>query len=94
VHGAGGEGVGLGAAAELLVCGAEAADERVAAAPGLAQRARAGRRRALGLAEVCAGAALAGLEAGPPPAGGWGTGDFREEGTSAACAWRLERGGF
>jgi hypothetical protein len=50
-HGAGGEGVGLGRVAALLVRGAQAADERVEGAPGLVQRARARRRRA-GLAEV------------------------------------------
>jgi hypothetical protein len=40
-----GKGVGLGAAAVLLEGGAEAADEGVEAAPGLSERARAGRRR-------------------------------------------------
>jgi hypothetical protein len=48
--GAGAEGVGLGAAAVLLEGGAEAADERVEAAPRLAERARA-RRRRRGVAE-------------------------------------------
>jgi len=44
-HGAGAEGVAFGSAAVLLVGGAEAADEGVEAAPGLAERAGAGRRR-------------------------------------------------
>nr|GMC96062.1 hypothetical protein Iba_chr05cCG14530 [Ipomoea batatas] len=44
-HGAGAERVGLGLAAVLLVGGAEASDERVEAAPGLAERAGARRRR-------------------------------------------------
>jgi hypothetical protein len=48
--GAGAEGVVLGAPAVLLVRGAEAAHERVEAAPGLAQRARA-RRGRRGVAE-------------------------------------------
>lgn len=39
------EGVGFGSAAVFLVGGAEAADEGVEAAPGLAERAGAGRRR-------------------------------------------------
>jgi hypothetical protein len=63
-HGAGAEGVGLGPAPVLLEGGAQAADERVKAAPGLPQwaRARRGRRRVaeegaprrvdLGLAEL------------------------------------------
>jgi hypothetical protein len=63
-HGARAEGVGLGPAPVLLEGGAQAADERVEAAPSLAQRARArrGRRRVaeegaprrvdLGLAEL------------------------------------------
>jgi hypothetical protein len=44
-HGPRGEGVGLGPAAVLLERGAEAAHERVEAAPRLAQRAGARRRR-------------------------------------------------
>jgi len=44
-HGAGAEGVVLGSAAVLLVGGAEAPDEGVQAAPGLAERAGARRRR-------------------------------------------------
>jgi hypothetical protein len=43
--GARGKGVGLRAAAVLLEGGAEAADEGVETAPGLAERAGAGRRR-------------------------------------------------
>jgi|UniRef100_A0A804Q1B7 hypothetical protein len=50
-HGARREGVGLRRVAALLVRGAQAADERVEGPPGLAQRARAGRRR-VRLAEV------------------------------------------
>jgi len=44
-HGAGAERVAFGSAAVLLVGGAEAADEGVQAAPGLAERAGARRRR-------------------------------------------------
>ncbi|KAI0493481.1 hypothetical protein KFK09_023599 [Dendrobium nobile] len=50
-HGACGEGIGFrGGAAVLVVCGAEAADKRVEASPGLAERART-RGGGVGLAE-------------------------------------------
>lgn len=61
--GAGGEGVGFGGAAGVFVVGgAEATDESVEAAPGLAERARAGAGRA-GLSEE---GAAGGVDLGLP----------------------------